>query len=310
MRNIDPTIVNRVLDEQERFALLCEDALVLLYDLPDEIADAVITDPPYNSGGAFRADRQAPTGKKYCPSHVKITRSDFTGDSRDQRSFERWCIFWMAEALRITKPSGVLEVFTDWRQLAATIDAVQMAGWVFRGVVPWNKTEGTRPQKGRFMAQCEYVVWASKGPLPEERGVGCLAGLVSADDPRLAEVLDLITPAQIAALERLGLVIVPANDLATIVEKMPTQDKWHQAGKPIPIMLDLVELVAPGGLIVDPFMGSGSTGVAGIRKGYRFLGSDIIETNRQLALERITAELRGLSLPDARAGQQSLFGTG
>ncbi|MGI2025777.1 hypothetical protein [Endozoicomonas acroporae] len=41
------------------------DALAQLAELPSEYYEAVITDPPYSSGGTFRSDRQQATGQKY-----------------------------------------------------------------------------------------------------------------------------------------------------------------------------------------------------------------------------------------------------
>ena len=50
---------------------------------------------------------------------------DFTGDDRDQRAYGYWCALWLAECLRVTKPGGACLMFTDWRQLPATRDAIQ-----------------------------------------------------------------------------------------------------------------------------------------------------------------------------------------
>ena len=61
---------------------------------------------------------------------------------------------------------GILEMFVDWRNLPAMTDAVQMAGWVWRGVVVWDKGI-SRNQPGRFRNDCEFVVWCSNGDLPK-----------------------------------------------------------------------------------------------------------------------------------------------
>jgi len=124
--------------------------------------DAIITDPPYSSGGAFRGDRMSKTSAKYVLTGTQIERPEFSGDNRDQRSFGYWCSLWMSLALRVSNPAAVACVFTDWRQLPVTTDYFQAGGWVWRGVVPWDK-ENYRPQMGRFAAQCEYIVWGSAG---------------------------------------------------------------------------------------------------------------------------------------------------
>lgn len=83
----------------------------------------------------------------------------------------------------------------------------------------------------------------------------------------------------------------------------------HPTTKPIALMLELVELFTdPGDLVLDPFAGSGTTGVACIRLGRRFIGIEKDAEYARVARERLEAESRGLSLSAARAGQRSLFG--
>ena len=93
------------------------DALAVLRTLPDELVDAVITDPPYSSGGLHRAARMAKTSKKYVDSRTATARPEFLGDNRDQRSFLAWCTLWLAECWRVSKVGAPICVFTDWRQL-------------------------------------------------------------------------------------------------------------------------------------------------------------------------------------------------
>lgn len=66
----------------------------------------------------------------------------------------------------------------------------------------------------------------------------------------------------------------------------------HPTVKPVTLMRWLVRLVTPrGGLVVDPFCGSGSTGVAALAEGFRFLGIDLDEENCKLARRRIAGPL-------------------
>ena len=92
---------------------------------------------------------------------------DFAGEMMDARSWSHWCAHWLELARQQVKPGGYAVVFTDWRQLPALTDAIQIAGWHWRGVAVWDKGAGARgPHKGYFRHQCEYIVWASNGPLP------------------------------------------------------------------------------------------------------------------------------------------------
>lgn len=216
------------------------DCLKLLPTLPDESVDAVITDPPYSSGGLSSSARAAMPSKKYVQDNRKLQYPDFYGDNKDQRAYLHWCALWLSECFRIAKPGSPVVVFTDWRQWPVTTDAIQAGGWTLRGNVVWDKTEAVRPQLGRFRNQCEYALWGSKGDMPIGRKVKVLPGVFR-------------------------VIVKP-------------KEKYHMTGKPLDLMEKIVQIVEAGGTILDPFAGSGSTGVAALSLGYSFIG---IEQSKQ-----------------------------
>ncbi len=231
------------------------EALAFLASLPDASVDAVITDPPYSSGGAFRGDRTTDPTAKYVPTKEVINfHPTFTGDNRDSRSYGYWCALWLSECLRVTKLGGVLLTFTDWRQLPITTDAIQAGGWVWRGLVVWDKTQGIRPTSGRFRQQAEFVVWGSSGPLPVDYADAAHPGVFT---------------------------------------HSPFRGKEHIAGKPLGLMRDLVKIVPRGGVVLDPFMGSGTTGVAAVMEDRSFIGCEQVEHYVEVARRRITTAERG-----------------
>ena len=86
-------------------------------------------------------------------------------------------------------------------------------------------------------------------------------------------------------------------------------NKQHPAQKPESLMVELVSLFTdPDDLILDPFAGSGTTGVAALRLGRRFVGIERDPKYAAVARERLAAESQGLTLRQARAGQTVLFG--
>lgn len=126
-------------------------------------------------------------------------------------------------------------VFTDWRQLPLTTDALQCAGFTWRGITVWDKTEGVRPQRGRLCNQAEYIVWGSKGGMPLARNAPTLPGVIKA--------------------------------------KVRRDDKLHMTGKPADLMRQVVRICEAGGRILDPFAGPGTTLVAASWKASRGQGA-------------------------------------
>jgi DNA modification methylase len=75
-------------------------------------------------------------------------------------------------------------------------------------------------------------------------------------------------------------------------------------------MHDLCGFAPDGGTILDPFCGSGSTLVGALRRGQRAFGIEMQAEHVQTSRDRCEAELRGLSLKDARNGQRSILDIG
>ncbi len=144
----------------------------------------VATDPPYSSGGLFASTRKQGSVSKYKQGGSKVEYPEFLGDTRDQRSWTNWMANWMGVCLSLSEKSAYLFTFTDWRQSPATTDAVQWAGWTWRGTNVWDKGGGSRaPHCGYFRHQAEYVVWATNGPVPRKESGGH-AGVMQTPAPR------------------------------------------------------------------------------------------------------------------------------
>lgn len=228
------------------------DALVILPTMAEDSVDLVLTDPPYNSGGRTQSDRTKTTARdKYVSGDAEHQLPDFTGDNRDQRSFVAWLSLLLAHSLRAARPGASLLVFSDWRQLPATSDALQAGGWLWRGIVPWHKPI-SRPRLGGFRAECEYLLWGSNGPVDATRNPIYLPGIYSASQPR-------------------------------------GKGRHHITQKPDQLLAELVRVCVPGGTVLDWCAGSGSTGVAAVRSGRHFIGVELSARYHQVATDRIRA---------------------
>jgi site-specific DNA-methyltransferase (adenine-specific) len=81
--------------------------------------------------------------------------------------------------------------------------------------------------------------------------------------------------------------------------QLATEGKTHPTQKPLPLMEWCIQQarVPAGGLILDPYCGSGTTGVAAVRMGHRFTGIEIEPRYFDTACRRIAAELARPRLP-------------
>ena len=134
------------------WTLLHGDTLSIVRAFKPGVFDAVITDPPYASGGAKPSEKNRTTTQKYSSMRADKALPDFDGDQKDQRSWTRWMAEWLSDVRKACKAGAVLCVFIDWRMAPCLSDAIQWAGWIWRGQVVWDKMT-SRPQKGRYRQQ-------------------------------------------------------------------------------------------------------------------------------------------------------------
>lgn len=234
------------------------EACDVLRVLPEASVDVLLTDPPYSSGGMFRSDRSVDAAVKYRGWSQNADGSSrtptaeygsFGGDSRDQRSFGLWVAAWSWAALRATKPAGSAFVFSDWRQLPAATDALQLGGWTWRGLCVWDKGIG-RPMQGRFRNHLEYVAWGTNGAHKGPDGE------------------------------------YPSSLIAE--PTVNTNEREHVTQKPVGLLTELLRVVKGDHLtVLDPFMGVGSTLVAARKMGHKAIGIEVEERYCEIAVHRL-----------------------
>ena len=218
--------------------------------------DAVVTDPPYSSGGAFRGDRTQRTAAKYLGSYNSTTAGqlpEVVGDSRDSLGWAFWATLWATRCHDVIRDGGVFVTFTDWRQMPNATNVLQAAGFVWRGLAVWDKGGSVRPMSGRFAHQCEFIAWGTRGAIGWDFERECVAGVFRSN-------------------------------------AVSSDDRNHQTEKPVEVLEAMLGITQRGETILDPFMGSGTTGVACIRTGRKFIGCEIEPKYFEIACRRIEAE--------------------
>lgn len=244
--------VREVLDGRRSHAVIGGRAERVLARLPAAAVDLVLVDCPYSSGGQFRGDRAKSTDTKYTRHDYRGQHADFEGDTRDAVGFLHWAgAIWLPECYRVLKPGASIVATIDWRMLTTLELALQAAGFTVRGLGTWDKGPASRPRPGGFRMQGEYLLHATRGAQTDRS------------------------------------VYLPG------VFHYPTskRDKFHQTGKPTRLFYDLAALAPDGGLVIDPFAGSGTSGAGTLLRGraLRFLGVELVDGYRELAAMRLDA---------------------
>lgn len=260
--------------QDDRVTIYHGDMFDILHDLPTCSVDAVITDPPYSSGGAFRGDRARGTAEKYVQTGTIAYRPEFAGDTRDQRSYLAWSSLWMNAARAACTPGAPIACFSDWRQLPTTTDALQAGGWIWRGIAVWSKKYGRVNPNGMSSA-AEFIAWGTNGP----RADADTYADAEHDYPAGMHHTQMIDMGDVDDSD--------VDDFAGVYEVSAPRKRDHIAQKPTEVMHWLMRTAPPAGTVLDPFIGSGTTLRAALDTGRKAIGVEKDEHSCEIAASRL-----------------------
>ena len=228
--------------------ILIGDCVAHLMSLPAQSVDVIFADPPYNlqlEGALHRPDQSL---------------LDAVDDAWDQfESFEAYDDFtraWLAACRRVLKPNGTLWVIGSYHNIFRVGTAMQNLGfWLLNDVV-WVKANPMPNFRGRRFANAhETLIWASKGKDAKNYTFNYHALKAFNDDLQMRS--DWMLP------------------ICSGGERLKDEDgaKVHPTQKPESLLYRvLLSSTNPGDVVLDPFFGTGTTGVVAKRLGRRFIG--------------------------------------
>ena len=206
------------------------DCLQVMRDLAVEGArvDAVITDPPYCSGGVTEAGRGRATHQGLRSEAIREGRFKwFDGDVMTTAGLCHLLREVAVAAYELLPPTGHLVIFADWRMVPMLAPAVESAGFRYRNMVVWDKGH-----------------------------MGCGTGF----RPRHEIAMHFTGRAPTFYAADVGNVITAS--------RVHTTKRTHAAEKPVELIRPLVRVTTPpGGTVLDPFAGSGAIGEAAAAEG-------------------------------------------
>jgi DNA modification methylase len=238
-----------------RFDIRQGDCLQLLAELPPRSIDAIVMDPPYCSGGFSETARRMAKSQGISAESYEKF-GWFAADNMGTAGILFLLRAVGFHAVRLLHDGGSLITFCDWRQSANLGPGIESAGLKWQNLLVWNK--GRAGLGNGFRAQHEMALHHVNGS----------AGIFH--DATFGNVLD-----------------------AKIV---PSASRHHQTEKPVILLRRMIRVVAPpGGIVLDPFAGSSSTGVAALMEGRRYLGFDrdggFVDVGRQRLEQTVASPL-------------------
>ncbi|NMB66467.1 site-specific DNA-methyltransferase [Candidatus Woesearchaeota archaeon] len=237
------------------------DCIQVLKEIPDNSVDLIFADPPYNL--QLR-------GELWRPNQTKV---DAVNDEWDKfNSFEDYDKFsqeWLKECLRVLKENGTIWVIGSYHNIFRIGKVMQDIGfWILNDVL-WIKTNPMPNFKGtRFNNAHETLIWASKNK--DSRYTFHYKTMKAFNDD-LQLRSDWYIP------------ICNGGERIRI-----NGEKAHSTQKPEALLYRIIISTSnPNDIVLDPFMGSGTTGAVAKKLGRNFIGIEKEEYYIKIANERI-----------------------
>jgi len=245
------------------FVLYNADCLDILSQLPENSVDMIFADPPYFlSGGTFTCQN----GKM-----VSVKKADWDLGNGLKKDFE-FHLEWIKACKRVLKPQGTIWISGTYHSIYQCGFAIQLEGFHILNDVAWFKPNASPNLSCRFFtASHETLIWARKdrkakhafnyslmknGDWPEDS--------IKKPNTQMRSVWAIGTPKNIE--KKFG--------------KHPTQ-------KPEDLLKRIVlASTNKGDVVLDPFTGSSTTGIAAHLYGREFIGIDIEKKYLDLSIKR------------------------
>ncbi len=255
------------------------DCLELLPALGEASFDLVFADPPYflsNGGFTCQSGRRAPVEK------------GAWDQSRGREEDHQFAVRWLSACQRLLRPSGSIWVSGTQHVIFSVGFAMQQLGFKILNTVTWYKPNASPNLSCRYFTHStELLIWAApqSGGKPRHQ-FNYQAMKAENGGKQMRDVWNL---------PRAGEEELAADGRGRLWSQLtPRQDEkeWgrHPTQKPLRLLQRVIaSSTSPAALVLDPFCGSGTTGVAALGLGRRFVGIDLDALYLDLSKRRLRA---------------------
>lgn len=248
--------MNRQLIYNKDSYIVNGDCLEVLKTIPDESVDCILTDPPYNLG-LFMHNRNT--------NLAKMRDNQFAYAGWDNIEYEEWCSNmreFLKECSRILKPKGTLISFMSIIKVESFIRFAEEVGFYY-------KTTG---------------IWHKKNPMPRNMNLQFVNSTES--------WVYFINRGTFGTFHNNGKVVHDYLE-SSVTPLSEKKHGKHPTQKPLSIMKQLINLTTnEGDIVLDPFMGSGSSCVAAALLNRNFIGIELNESYFDITSKRLEEVLK------------------
>lgn len=261
-----------------KIELKCQDVLAFLDALPADSAQCVIADPPY-----FRV----------------LQGEEWDQQWTNEQEYIDWSRAWVSAAMRVLKPDGLLYCFGQpgkREQAFLPLMAWLRAEHRYHDLLVWDRVLGYRDRKDSFAPQYEMALVLARKDLPDRKDpyFDKDATRLPYDEKTIRTYLrDKRYKDRAARQQKLE-----AGKPATAILRFPSLKgaSHEKAGHPAQKPLDLIEMLVlassrPGDLVVDPFVGCGTTVVAAALNDRDCIANDKDPAYIQMTVDRLQRDL-------------------
>lgn len=283
-------------------AVILGNALDVMKSMASESVHLIATDPPYFIDGM---------GSDWNKSELK-TRTDkatvvgslpvgMKFDPAQGRAFQKFMEPISREAMRILKPGGFFIAFSQARLYHRLAVAAEDAGFEIRDMLAWNYEGQAKAfsmdhfiRKMKLTEREKQVLLDLIGGRKTPQLKPQMEPMVMAQKPRVGTFVENYKQFNVGLVDTTASLDGKFPGNVMTVAKPSKEEKGpgneHLTVKPVRIMEHLIQLFsAPGQMVLDPFLGSGTTGIAAINMGRQFRGVELDPDYAQIASKRIKA---------------------
>jgi site-specific DNA-methyltransferase (adenine-specific) len=249
---------------------ICGDAVTVMREMPSRSVDLVVTSPPYNLKNSTGNGMKNGTGGKWANAALQKGYSHHD-DNLPHEEYVAWQRECLTEMMRVLTPDGAIFYNHKWRVQNGLLQDRQdiVGGFPVRQIIIWQRKGGINFNPGYFLPTYEVIY------------------LIANKDFKL---------------------LPKANAYGDVWEIPQERNNVH----PAPFPEELVNRIigsTKAKIVLDPFMGSGTTAIVAKKLGRNFIGIDISPEYCHLASERISSKSLKNHLPE-KVSQKELIPLG